>query len=157
MVDNDTRHDNLIFQIDLWNACGDTPADMPDVLARQKAIQYSSRTRAQTDQFKRMQTLRRGLASYLDKLPESYRQGPEFEYLRQFADQTCYNVVHLIYQAQKYEGQAKDYEFSRLSMGDHWQVGYNDAVRSLRHPEVLERHETVEGIFTFDLARDSRD
>ncbi len=157
VVDNDTRHDNLIFQIDLWNARGDTPADMPDVLARQKAIQYSSRTRAQTDQFKRMQTLRRGLASYLDKLPESYRQGPEFEYLRQFADQTCYNVVHLIYQAQKYEGQAKDYEFSRLSMADHWQVGYNDAVRTLRHPEVLERHETVEGIFTFDLARDSRD
>ncbi len=157
VVDNDTRHDNPIFQVDLWGARSDIPANMPDVMARQKAIQYSSPTRAQIDQLKRLQALRRGLAAYLDKLPDAYRQGPEFESLQRLADQTCFNVIHLIYQAQNYEGQAKDYEFSRLSMEDHWRVGYNDAIRTLRHPEVLERHDAVEGIFTFDLAREGRD
>ena len=50
-----------------------------------------------------------------------------------------YNIVHLIYRAKNYEGHAKDYEFSRLSMEDHWRAGYHDAVRTLRHPEVLAR------------------
>jgi NTE family protein len=42
-------------------------------------------------------------------------------------------------------------------MEEHWQAGYNDAVRTLRHPEFLQRPENYEGIFTFDLARDGRE
>ncbi len=42
-------------------------------------------------------------------------------------------------------------------MNEHWQSGYNDAVRTLRHPEVLLRPENIDGVFTFDLAVDGRD
>jgi NTE family protein len=59
--------------------------------------------------------------------------------------------------AQQYEGDSKDYEFSRLSMHDHWRAGYHDTVRTLRHPKVLERPQNVEGFLTFDLARDGRE
>lgn len=44
-----------------------------------------------------------------------------------------YNIVHLIYRARNYEGPSKDYEFSQLSMQDHWRAGYHDALRTLRH------------------------
>ena len=37
------------------------------------------------------------------------------------------------------EAHAKDYEFSRRSMEDHRRARYYDAVRTLRHPEVLEQ------------------
>ena len=37
-------------------------------------------------------------------------------------------------------------------MQEHWRAGYHDAVRTLRHPEVLERPDTLDGVFTFDLA-----
>ncbi len=30
-------------------------------------------------------------------------------------------------------------------MHDHWRAGYNDTVHTLRHPEVLERPQNVEG------------
>jgi NTE family protein len=30
-------------------------------------------------------------------------------------------------------------------------------VRTLRHPEVLQRPDTMDGVFTFDLARDGRE
>jgi NTE family protein len=63
----------------------------------------------------------------------------------------------LIYRAQNYEGHSKDYEFSRLSMQDHWRAGYHDAVRMLRHPEVLVRRTSLDGVFTFDLERDGRE
>jgi NTE family protein len=59
--------------------------------------------------------------------------------------------VHLIYRAKHYEGDSKDYEFSRLTMEEHWQAGYNDAVRTLRHPEILHRPQGAEGVFTFDF------
>jgi predicted patatin/cPLA2 family phospholipase len=49
------------------------------------------------------------------------------------------------------------YEFSRASMEEHWRAGYHDARRTLRHPEVLERPQNLEGLFTFDLAQDSRE
>src|SRR5579864_3665386 len=35
-----------------------------------------------------------------------------------------------------------DYEFSRLSMDEHWRVGYHDARSTLRHPQLLERPKT---------------
>jgi NTE family protein len=65
--------------------------------------------------------------------------------------------VQLIYHAKNYEGPAKDYEFSRASMEEHWRTGYYDAVRTLRHPEVLERPTNHDGVFTFDLAVDGRE
>jgi NTE family protein len=65
--------------------------------------------------------------------------------------------VHLIYRAKNYEGHAKDYEFSRLSMEDHWRAGDHDAVHTLRHSEVLARPTNRDGVFTFDLVRDGRE
>jgi len=73
------------------------------------------------------------------------------------ADEKVYNLIQLIYRAKNYEGTSKDYEFSRRTMEEHWQSGYNDAVRTLRHPEVLQRPQEMDGVFTFDLARDGRE
>ena len=42
-------------------------------------------------------------------------------------------------------------------MNEHRNSGYNDAVRTLRHPEVLQRPEGANGVLTFDLAVDGRD
>ena len=83
--------------------------------------------------------------------------GPEARLLGSVAERKVYNIVHLIYRAKNYEGHSKDYEFSRLSMQEHWRAGYQDAVRTLRHPEVLKRPANLEGVFTFDLAHDGRE
>jgi len=39
-------------------------------------------------------------------------------------------------------------------MEEHWRAGYGDAIRTLRHPEVLERPTNHEGVLTFDLSHD---
>jgi NTE family protein len=65
--------------------------------------------------------------------------------------------VHLIYRARAHEKHSKDYEFSRLTMQEHWRDGYHDAVRTLRHPEALERPTTLDGVATFDLAQEGRE
>jgi predicted acylesterase/phospholipase RssA len=48
VVSGDTRQDTLTFQVDLWNARGEVPSGLTGVMVRQKEIQYSSRTRANT-------------------------------------------------------------------------------------------------------------
>jgi NTE family protein len=157
VVDSEPRRDTLAFQVDLWNARGEFPRSMLEVMTRDKEIRYSSRTRAGTDQFKHIQRLRRAAAALLDKLPDELRNTPEAKLLGTAAHRKVYNIIQLIYRAKNYEGHSKDYEFSRLSMEEHWRAGYHDARRTLRHGEVLKRPMDHAGVFTFDLAADGRE
>jgi NTE family protein len=157
VVDAEPRRDTLAFQVDLWSARGEFPRNMFEVTTREKEIRYSSRTRAGTDQFKHIQELRYALAGLLEKLPEDLKKGPEARLLGTAADRKVYNIIHLIYRAKTYEGHSKDYEFSQLSMKEHWRAGYYDTRRTLRHPEVLERPTNTAGVLTFDLHADGRE
>jgi NTE family protein len=157
VVESEPRRDTLAFQVDLWSARGEFPRNMLEVTTREREIRYSSRTRAGTDQFKHIQKLRCALAVLLENMPEDLRNSPEAKLLGAVADRKVYNIVHQIYRAKNYEGHSKDYEFSRLSMEEHWRAGYHDARRTLRHPEVLQRPGNREGVFTFDLAADGRE
>ena len=149
--------DTLAFQIDLWNARGELPRNLIEADTRQKEIRYSSRTRLATNQFKKKQILRRATHRLLAKLPKELLQLPEAGMLASEADEKVYNLIQLIYRAKTYEGNSKDYEFSRRTMEEHWRSGYNDAVRTLRHPEVLQRPKGRDGVLTFDLAVDGRE
>ena len=157
VIECGARQDTLVFQVDLWSARGQIPRNMADVVTRQKEIQYSSRTRASTDQFKSLHRLQRELAALLSRLPEDLREQEDARLLKSAASHNVHNLVHLIYRARDYEGHSKDYEFSRLSMQDHWRAGYHDALRTLRHPEVLARPTSADGVSTFDLEQDGRE
>ena len=156
VLDSRPRLDTLAFQVDLWSARGELPRDMVEVDVRQKDIRYSSRTRASTDQFRNVQSLRRAVARLLERLPPELRHSPEAELLATEADEKVYNIVHLIYHARRYEGSSKDYEFSRRTMEEHWATGYDDMARTLAHPEVLQRPQSPDGVFTFDLKMQGR-
>ena len=150
--------DSLVFQVDLWSARGEFPRSLAEVATRQKEIQYSSRTRAFTDYFKRVTKLRNMVVALLEDLPKEMRQREEVEFLSLASDRHAANIVQLIYRAKDYEGNSKDYEFSRRSMEEHWQAGYSDAVYALRHPEIFERSSSrYETLLTFDFSRDRGD
>jgi NTE family protein len=157
VFDSMPRQDTLAFQVDLWSARGELPRNLMESETRQKEIRYSSRTRMATNEFKKKQILRCAAHQLLEKIPADLRQTPEAEMLALEADAKIYNLIQLIYRAQKYEGNSKDYEFSRRTMEEHWRSGYNDAVRTLRHPEVLQRPQGMDRVFTFDLAVDGRE
>jgi NTE family protein len=70
VLDARPRQDTLAFQVDLWNAEGNLPRDLSEAQVRKKEIQYSSRTRAATQQYKRAQKLRLAVAKLIKQLPE---------------------------------------------------------------------------------------
>jgi len=127
----------LIFQVDLFSARGMLPRDMGDVLARQKDIQYSSRTRLVTDLY--MQRYKQNLLvkRLLDKMPESDLTDEEVALKTELAEQPGINLLHLIYRQAAYETQASDYEFSSASMREHWSSGYRDTRATLERKEWM--------------------
>ncbi len=154
VLDSRPRRDTLAFQVDLWNSRGILPKDLIEVEVRYKEIMYSSRNRAATDQYKNVQKLRVAVAKLISQLPEGLRDSEDAKLLAGEADDKVCNIVHLIYRSQKYEGIAKDFEFSRRTMEEHWDVGYRNARETLANPEVLQLPDRLEGVRTFDIGED---
>jgi len=157
VLDGQPRKDTLAFQIDLWSAQGALPHDLTEVEVRHKDIVYSSRTRAATDQHKRMQKLRIAIANLLKEIPDKFQNSEHAKILQQESDEKVCNIVHLIYRARSYEGIAKDFLFSRQMMEEHWASGYDDARRALAEPEVMRRPDPIEGVRIFDVCKDVPD
>jgi NTE family protein len=151
VLESRPRRDTLAFQIDLWSAGGELPHNLADADVRAKEIRFSSRTRASTDRYKYAQKLRTAFATLLERLPDELRGLPEAGLLAAEASQKVCNIVHLIYRAKKYEGTAKDYEFSRRTMEEHWLAGHRDAAGSVAHREIFEPPDRLEGVRTFDF------
>ncbi|MBR1159678.1 DUF3734 domain-containing protein [Bradyrhizobium elkanii] len=145
--------DTLTFQVDLWSARGSVPNDMMEVSSRQKDIQYSSRTRAVTDQALRMQAMRQALQRTIEKLPASAKEDPEIRAIAELARHRSYNIIHLIYQSKIYERHSKDYEFGLRAMRAHWQSGLDDIRRTLADPHRLEPPAPELGVVTHDIHR----
>lgn len=143
--------DTLIFQVDLWSARGELPRDLAEVATRIKEVQYSSRTRAATDAFKKVQKLRATFNELLAQMPPELAKSPQAKLLTEASDPAVYNIVQLIYRSPTYEGAYKDYEFSRRTMEDHWQAGHRDAVKTLSHPEVLTLPSAAHSVQVYDF------
>lgn len=143
--------DTLVLQVDLWSAQGALPHDLSQVAVRMKEVQFSSRTRAATDAFCSVQKLRAAFNELLAQMPPELAATPQAKMLAKASDPAVYNIVQLIYRSAAYEGQSKDFEFSRQTMQEHWLAGYNDASATLSHPQVLALPTTAQGVAIYDF------
>ena len=145
------NEDMLVFQVDLFPAEGPMPRQMTDVYSRAKDIQYSSRTRQVTDQYLRLRREHKAIKALLDKLPPDLRDDADTLRLREYLDRGSVNIVHLIYRSRAWESGARDFEFSRSTMLDHWSQG-RDAVEEVMHKGDLIARNIINGkSATFDL------
>ncbi|MFP5076049.1 patatin-like phospholipase family protein [Rhizobium sp. YIM 134829] len=155
VLSQELESDLLIFQLDLFSATGPMPRDLADVQAREKEIRFSSRTRMNTDLFRRMQTVRMAAKRLMAKLPPELAEDPDAKILAKIGNDGAVTIVHLIYRQAAYEGHSKDYEFSRLSVEDHWAAGYRDVCETLESEEWMTRTRPENGIRILDLAEPS--
>ncbi|MEQ1865950.1 MAG: patatin-like phospholipase family protein [Micropepsaceae bacterium] len=141
----------LVFQVDLFNARGALPGDIPAVMGRLKDILYSSRTRYNTDVFRRVHAWKARLREAFLKMPKELMSEEDRRLLEELEHQPEMAILHLIYQQKAYEGHAKDFEFSGTSMREHWQSGYEDTKRTLQHRDWLVIPPPGGGIVTHDV------
>lgn len=152
LLDQEEDRSSLVFQVDLFSARGVLPRSMPDVLSRHKDIMYSSRTRQSAGNFKRIHGLKMRLLNALKRVPKEQLTPAEETLIASNA--RAVNVIHLIYQHKGYEGHAKDYEFSGISMREHWATGLEDTQRTLRNRQLLTMPSNVDGVAIRDTRED---
>jgi NTE family protein len=155
VLEDQPRVSSLVFQVDLFSAKGLQPRTLTEVLERQKDIVYSSRTRQNVDSFRRQHNMRRAMRRMLDAMSAEQRAALQVPGVEDMCSDAVMNIVHLIYRRKIYESHAKDYEFSRRSMEDHWSAGYDDTQRSLRHPGLLDPPPPHIGVVVHDLTSDA--
>lgn len=151
---NEADCDLEIFQVDLFSARGTMPRDQFEVESRVKEIRYSSRTRMNTDDFARKQMVRRAAKRLLEKLPPELLDDEDAKILRSIGQEYDVTIVHLIHRRAAYATHAMDVEFSRRSINEHWQAGFDDVTYTLNHSKWRNRGRPKDGIQIFDLARE---
>jgi NTE family protein len=143
----------LITQVDLFSARGALPVNLDEVLERSKDIQYSSKTRFNTNRVKELEGIRVALGRLLGKLPAKLRQDPDFQLLAPICNRHRHiTILHLINRRMEHSSSNKDYLFSRAMIRQLWEAGVEDVRRSAAHPQWHHATETVAGIRVFDLA-----
>ena len=76
VLDDSPRMSALILQVDLFSARGDLPQNLDQVMERAKDIQYSSKTRFNTNRMKDLEEMRDALGRVLAKLPPALARMP---------------------------------------------------------------------------------
>ncbi|MFL9840833.1 patatin-like phospholipase family protein [Sphingomonas sp. ST-64] len=147
------REATLVFQVDLFSAGSPLPHTITDVMAREKEIRFSSRTRQVSDERLKLRKEREMIRKVLAKLPESLADDPDVAALRMVADEQPVSLVHLIYRANAWEGGSRDFEFSARSMREHWQAGRAAVAETMANARLIASNIADGRTAAFDLTR----
>lgn len=156
VIDAQNHEDLCIFQVDLFNAIGEMPKNLIEAAQRVKDIRFSSRTRLNTDIFRQTQAVRRLLNRVLGEFPSELLSAEDYAALEKWSNDSAVTVAHLIYRQRGYEAHSKDYEFSRVSVEDHWKAGEDDVKFLLEQKDWINREKPTEGVQIFDFNRRGR-
>jgi NTE family protein len=151
VLDQETREDLLVFQVDLFSARGESPRTLLEAAKREKDIRYSSRTRMNTDVTLDLHRAKALIRELIGEATPERRADPRLRQLECFSQENCVTVAHLIFRPQTYDSHSRDYEFSRVAMLEHWECGVKDVERTLTHPTWLRRKRPEYGVAIFDL------
>ena len=156
VLDMHSKESLLAFQVDLFNARGEIPVNLAGVQQRQKDILYSSRTRYNSNMAAEVANTRKAICDLLMKLPKHLKDDASVRHLAESMRTAPIDIVHLIYRQASYELESKDYEFSRVSVLEHWQAGQRDMRDTITHPEWLKSSGLDAGVTQYDLTKHTR-
>ena len=141
----------LVFQVDLFSASDVRPHNIMDVMAREKEIRFSSRTRQVSDAMLKLRKDREIIRAVLKKLPAALADDADVKALAALAKDFPVNVVQLIYRANAWEGGARDYEFSARTMNEHWAAGQSDVAATIENSALIAKNIVDGKTAAFDL------
>ena len=142
----------LVFQIDLFSATAERPQTIMDVMAREKEIRFSSRTREVSRQLIKLRQERQAIRNALKILPAELCAHPDIVALAALAQEKPVNLVHLIYRANAWEGGSRDFEFSARTMTEHWLAGHQAVNQAIANSRVVAENIETGKSADFDLA-----
>lgn len=154
VVDYYPRRSRLIFQVDVFDACGQLPGNLDEVNERDKDIRYSSRTRISTDAIREKHDVRHAINELHKLLPPDLANTEQARRLYEHGCVTQMDIAQIIYRPLEPQGVFKDYDFNRSTMDARWQQGLSDASTILHASPWLAPMPSDLGVRVFDLMHD---
>jgi NTE family protein len=159
VFDDNPRRSSLIFAVHMWAPNGPEPDSLWNVLARQKDLQYASRSASHIARQKQLHKLRHVITKLAAKLPSDVADTPQTRELASYGCVTRMHVGRLMAPPLAGEDHSKDIDFSPNGIKYRWEAGYADTRRVLaqapwtHEPDPLEGfilHEATAGRMTFE-------
>jgi NTE family protein len=148
------RGEILVFQVDLFAAtAAERPRTIMDVMAREKEIRFSSRTRQVSTEAMKILAAREAVRALLNELPADLRDTPAARKCAELATDRPVNLVQLIYRATAWEGGSRDYEFSARTMLEHWQAGQAAVAQVMAKARLVAENIATGKSASFDLSK----
>jgi NTE family protein len=151
VADEKPRTRVLIIEVDVFNAGGELPRNLDQVMERAKDIQYASKTRFNTDRVREIGEMRAALGRLLCKLPAGLQDDPDAQKLAPLCDEREYTIARMINRRTTKSGNNKDYEFSRATVNEAWAAGLEDVRRSAAKMEWMQPMDLGPGVRVYDL------
>lgn len=155
VLEDTPRVDTLCIAVALFPAEGPEPRSLPEVEARHKDIIYGSRSQRHIEGYRRMHNLRRAIDALHQRLPKELHTDPEIRRIADLGCRTTMHIAQLIYPTRDWELSTKDIDFSRASIHERWQAGYDDALHLLKCAPWRERTPQNVGVVVHECPRDA--
>jgi NTE family protein len=128
VLDSKPRSDTFCVMVDLYSSEGPVPSTMDGVMTRLEDIGSASRTDASLARFKEKHDLRRAIAALIDELPAETRHRPDVRAMAQLGCTTTMTIARLTYRPAHVGMLSRELDYSRRSVEEHMQAGYEDTI-----------------------------
>jgi NTE family protein len=120
-------------------------------MERAKDIQYASKMRLNTENFRQLGQMRAALGRLLCKLPDGLKEDPDVLKLAPLCDEREFTIARIINRRTTKSGNNKDYEFSRATVNEAWAAGLEDVRRSRAKIDWMQPMDLGPGVCVYDL------
>lgn len=151
VFDDRERKSGLIFSVQMWHPEGPEPDSMPRVLARQKDLQYASRSMAHVERQRQIHKLRHIISELAKRLPEAERALPEVAEMAGYGCPTRMHIVRLLAPPMPGEDASKDIDFSHAGITARWEAGYRDTKAVLEQRPWDAPFDPMEGVILHEV------
>jgi NTE family protein len=124
VFDDMPRRSGLVFSTHMWNPHGPEPESIRAVTARQRDLQYASRSSSHIARQRQLHALRHVIAEMHSHLPPETKQLPDVKRLASYGCVTRMHVVRLVAPHLPGEDQFKAIDFSPEGIRARWAAGY---------------------------------
>ncbi len=146
VLDDNPRHDSIIFAVDVWNPAGPEPNSIWQVASREKEIQYASRASSHIARQRQIHHLRHVIRELAKMMPPDMRGTARAKELASWGCHTFMHVVRLLAEGGEAEDHLKDIDFTPDRIANRWQAGYRDTCLMLRKAPWTLPVDPVDGV-----------
>jgi NTE family protein len=157
VLDDNPRHDSLIFAVNVWQQHAPAPESIWQVLGRQKEIQYASRVTSHLARQEQIHQLRHIIRELAERLPEAAKADPKVRRMVGYGCHTTMHIISLLAPRLKDDDYTRDIDFAASRIKARWEAGYADAQRALAQRRWDHEPDPLVGVHLHDTAEDDLD